>query len=381
MSDTSSDSKTVIGTKQEVKTPGAFDEARKRADADSQGEDMAYAAESVLACFATDFIDITLSAREQANEAAGIKPGKWSLSGVWNRFFGHGDHDGHDHGPKKNHFIHPGQAELPFETDKAGQTKPLYAQSVMPTFWGSMKSQLGHVIGGEVIGDLTSMPTLLFIQRRFPKAMAWMTEVTEAIGQPFYDVGAKMALRGWAKEHALKAGDPEYDARIQKWKDQQHGNLAKSAIITVSSVVGNIGVQMGSNLAHSRMSENHHMPSLGAMLRGKVKGAVTTFVVVMGLRVLLPEKMKKLDKWASQKFFAPVLRKMDSHKHKDVTVAEEANAIETKSAHAGEVNNLEPSVASFTAKHPRSERHLPEAHPVTFQDRVQVETAARTIAG
>jgi hypothetical protein len=213
-------------------------EARKEnggeASLQKRGENVAFAVESVLTCFATDFIDPVVSHWFQREHAR--------------------QHALEQHGT--------------------------LAQNVI----------------GEVGGDVFSAIALIAAEEVFPKNMRKLSHELGEMLDPVYSVLAEKAVDD-------KIQGPERTKKMEEWKDYQKDNVAKTIVMSVAGIGGNVALQKSPWLANPSPTS--------VILKGKLMGAAVTAGLVVGSRLMWPKQTKQIDAWLSKNVFSPIIAKID----------------------------------------------------------------------
>jgi hypothetical protein len=161
------------------------------------------------------------------------------------------------------------------------------------------KRPTGSTWIGEFVGDTGAFFAFLGVQRFIPSVTNGLKKATRAMFNRSLEKSAKGHLRHWAREHNVAEGSPEYKAKMEEWKEFQADNIAKSSVITASSV--------GLNVLTQKALSNTH--KLSVIFLAKVAGAAITMASMLGLRFAVPKSTQQLDKELSERYFTPLIRK------------------------------------------------------------------------
>lgn len=160
-------------------------------------------------------------------------------------------------------------------------------------------STMAHTWGGEIVGDTAALFAFLGIRQLAPGVIEGMKAAVRTGGDGVLERMGKKSLRGWAQEHGVAEDSDAYRAHLEQWKDFQADNVAKSTVISASSVVLNVGAQKA-------MGNTHTLPVIAG---SKVVGAAITMGAMLGLRFTIPQTTRALDDELSKKYFTPLIRK------------------------------------------------------------------------
>jgi hypothetical protein len=207
---------------------------RHLASLQKRGENVAFAVESVLTCFATDFIDPVIGQLFQRQHAYA---------------HGHAEHG---------------------------------------TMWQN--------VVGEVGGDIFSAVALIGAEEFCPKQMREAGRLMGDTLDPAYRLMAQTALK-------LDFNKEEDRERYAQWREYQQDNLARSAVMGVAGIAGNVGLQ--------KMPWINNPSPASVIFKGKLLGVGITTGLVIGSRLAFPKATKKVDAWLATHAFAPVLEKTD----------------------------------------------------------------------
>jgi hypothetical protein len=155
-----------------------------------------------------------------------------------------------------------------------------------------------HTWGGEIIGDSAAFFAFLGVRRYAPGMIDAIKGTVRATGDGVLDKLGKRSLRAWAQENGVSQDSPEYKLQMEEWKEFQADNIAKSSIITGSSVVLNVATQKAMGNSHT----------LGVITASKVVGAAITMASMLGLRYFVPKTTKQLDDELNERYFTPAIR-------------------------------------------------------------------------
>ena len=159
---------------------------------------------------------------------------------------------------------------------------------------------LAHTWAGEIVGDTAAVFSFLGVRLFFPQSIEWMKHSARYLGDGLYTNLGKKSLRGWAAKHHVGMNSAVFQKKLEEWKDFQAENIAKSSVIAVSSVVFNV-------LTQKTIGNTHTIPVITA---GKLVGAATTMATMLGFRAFLPDATQKLDDELNERYFDPLITKI-----------------------------------------------------------------------
>lgn len=168
--------------------------------------------------------------------------------------------------------------------------------------WMGDKNKSGtlkHAFKGEVVGDTAAFFIFLAMQKVLPQPVEWLTEKARKHFDTIYDKMARNSLSGWAQDHNLTPTSERYQHKLEEWKQFQASSFAKSAVISIGSVVSNVAMQ--------KWSGNQN--SIAAITISKAIGAGITSGVILGSRLMFPQATSKLDKEMDRNFISPLIHK------------------------------------------------------------------------
>lgn len=158
---------------------------------------------------------------------------------------------------------------------------------------------LTHTWGGEIIGDTAAFFAFLGVRQYFPQSLTALKHAARQLGDGFYERAGHKSLDSWAQKHHIAKDSEAYRQELENWKDFQADNFAKSSVISVSSVALNVATQKAMGNTHK----------VSVITTGKLIGAAITMASMLGLRFLIPQSTKELDRELSEKYFTPVVRR------------------------------------------------------------------------
>jgi hypothetical protein len=91
----------------------------------------------------------------------------------------------------------------------------------------------------------------------------------------------------------------QYRKGIEDWKEFQADNIAKSTIVSTSSIAFNVATQ--------KMMGNTH--KIWVITLAKLAGAAITVAAMLGVRFALPRTTQGFDDELSRRYFSPLVRK------------------------------------------------------------------------
>ncbi len=155
---------------------------------------------------------------------------------------------------------------------------------------------LTHNVVGEVGGDIFSAVALIAAEEVFPKKMRSLSHRLGEMLDPFYSVMAERAVDE-------EITGEQRQKKIDEWKEYQKDNVAKTLVMQVAGIGGNVALQKSPWLAN---------PSPASVIfKGKLAGAAVTAALVVGSRLLWPKQTKQVDAWLARNVFSPIISKID----------------------------------------------------------------------
>lgn len=156
-----------------------------------------------------------------------------------------------------------------------------------PSSYGNYAQNLG----GEFAGDVIGASALVLAEALMPQHLHSFTRSFRSKVDPLY---ASVARNIFAKD----LNTPDYDRKVQEWKDFQERNLVRSMIMAGAGIAGNVAVQ-------KYLLKNPSPTNL--VFAGKLVSRSLTLGVNLGARLAFPEQFDRADEWVSNKFFAPMM--------------------------------------------------------------------------
>lgn len=161
---------------------------------------------------------------------------------------------------------------------------------------------LTHAMKGEVVGDSAAFFIFLAMQKWLPQPVQFLKKTALKHFDATYDRMAKSSLSAWAADHNVSRDSEQYRHKVEEWKQFQAGNFAKATVISLGSIISNVGVQ--------KWSGNKN--SLASITLSKTIGAGITMGVVLGSRLAFPQATRRLDREMDRRFITPAIRKVHS---------------------------------------------------------------------
>lgn len=146
-------------------------------------------------------------------------------------------------------------------------------------------------LAGELIGDLTGAATLVGLEAICPGPLHYFTRQFRYAVDPLYDAVAKFVFKD-------KKDDPNYQKEVNEWKLYQERNLARSLVVSIGGVAGNVAAQkyLVGNPSPTRL-----------ILLGKAASTTVSTGIGLVARMMFSKQTKAIDKYMAKTFFTPIM--------------------------------------------------------------------------
>jgi hypothetical protein len=170
-------------------------------------------------------------------------------------------------------------------------------------------SNLFSHLEGEVLGDVSGVVATVAIQRLTPEVMAAFRAGIEPIARPIYELSSRHEAKAWAEEHAEVIDSPAYLAHKVAHYEKEISKLPMGVMWTVTSLLLNAGYQVSKR----QLSQSCHLglPNLNedafwCIAESNLKGALITFALTNGARVVFPRQTHTIDRFSREAIAEPI---------------------------------------------------------------------------
>ncbi len=157
----------------------------------------------------------------------------------------------------------------------------------------------GHVWYGEIIGDLSALPLYLAEKVLLREPLKAAADFCQSFFGSSYEKSGKKHLKCWAEKHGVDENSQEYKDKLEEYKRFQAENAVDSSLVALNATTVNV-------LSQKYVLHNHQ--PLKVILGSKLVGAAATMSLMLGLRRVAPTATESLDHELSERYFAPVIR-------------------------------------------------------------------------
>ncbi|GEM_PF-3044407 len=154
-----------------------------------------------------------------------------------------------------------------------------------------------HTIGGELAGDGGGFLAYLFIKRIFSAPVANLTAATQKMLDPLYMQWGKKSLKPWMKAENIAVDSPEYQEKLENYKNFQASNLVDSSIIAAASTITNVAAQRALG----------NKQTYAVILTSKLIGTALTLGSMLGMRAALPTSTQTIDNELNERYFSKII--------------------------------------------------------------------------
>ena len=146
-------------------------------------------------------------------------------------------------------------------------------------------------LAGELIGDLTGAGTLIAAEALCPGPLHYCTKQFRMAIDPLYDTVARWVFKD-------KKNEPDYQKTVNDWKLYQERTLARSLIVSVGGIAGNVAAQ--------KYLVGNPSPTKLILLGKAASTAVSTSIGLVA-RMAFSKQTKAIDQYMAKTFFTPII--------------------------------------------------------------------------
>jgi hypothetical protein len=179
-----------------------------------------------------------------------------------------------------------------------------HQQQIDPSFKGNIWSHLS----GEIAGDILAVPVTIALQRITPECTSWMRDMLEPLVRPLYWASAQQEAQAWAKEHEVTLLSDAYKQRILSQYEHEIGKMPMGIIWSVAS----LGLNALCQKCFLGNSSN-----IATIVQANAMGALSTFAITNGLRLLSPHAMRTFDHAVYEHIAEPTTHIVDAILHNE----------------------------------------------------------------